>query len=64
MFKKLSIKTAAGPDITETGPSIQTDDIVHCGVSCSSNSDCSGLQFDKETKICKKMKKVDEIFKI
>ena len=62
LFKKLNIKTAKETDIVDTTEqSIQTEDIVHCGVSCSNQATCSGLQYDRETKVCRKMKKVGEI---
>ena len=62
LFKRLNIKTAKETDIVDTTEqSIQTEDIVHCGVSCSNQATCSGLQYDRETKVCRKMKKVGEI---
>ena len=65
LFKRLNIKTAKETEIRhETAQSFQTEDIVHCGVSCSKEETCSGLQYDRETKVCRKMKKVDEIFPV
>ena len=65
LFKRLYIQTARETDIVDdTGQSIQTENIVDCGVSCSSEETCSGLQYNTETKVCKKMKKVDEMFPI
>ena len=60
LFKRLNIKTAK-ETVDTTAQSIQTEDIVHCGVSCSNQATCSGLQYDRETKVCRKMKKVEEI---
>ena len=61
----MNIKTSKETDITDdTAQSIQTEDIVHCGVSCSSVETCSGLKYDSETKVCKRMKKVEEMFQI
>ena len=68
LFKRLKIKTTKVPDITEDSlQSIQTESIVLCGVSCSSVETCSGLQYNRETKVCRRMKmemKVEEMFQI
>ena len=42
----------------DSAADIATEDIVDCGVSCSSLQSCSGLQYSSQTKTCKKMKKV------
>ena len=61
----MSIKTAKETDIIDDrAQSIQTEDIVGCGVSCSSVETCSGLHYKSETKVCRKMKKVEEKFQI
>ena len=53
----MNIKTAKETEIRhDTAQSFQTEDIVHCGVSCSKEETCSGLQYDRETKVCRKMK--------
>ena len=58
----MNIKTAKETDIIDdTAQSIQTEDIVHCGVSCSAMETCAGLLYNRETKVCRKMKKVEEI---
>ena len=59
LFKRLNILTAREMDIVEK---TLTDDIVHCGISCSSEETCSGMQYDSQTKVCLKMKKVEELF--
>ena len=41
---------------------IRTEDIVDCGVSCSKEESCSGLQYSSQTKVCRRMKKVGELF--
>ena len=59
----MNIKTAKETDIIDdTAQSIETENIVDCGVSCSTAETCSGLQYNSETKVCRKMKKVGEMF--
>ena len=62
LFKRLNIKTAKETDIIDdTAQSIETEDIVHCGVFCSTEETCSGLHYNRETKACRRMKKFEEI---
>ena len=62
LFKRLNIKTAKETDIVDnTAQSIETEDIIHCGVFCSTEVTCSGLHYNSETRACRRMKKFEEI---
>ena len=60
LFRRLNIKRAKESEIDSitNNAKIQTEDIVDCGVSCSKEETCSGLQYSSETKVCRRMKKV------
>ena len=60
LFRRLSIKADKEGDMVNG--KIRTEDIVDCGVSCSKEESCSGLQYSSETKVCRRMKKVGELF--
>ena len=63
LFRRLSIKADKECDIdTIENGKIKTEDIVDCGVSCSKEESCSGLQYSSQTKVCRRMKKVGELF--
>ena len=42
-----------------TAPDLKTDNVVDCGVVCSKLETCSGLVYEKESKACTRMKKVE-----
>ena len=42
-----------------TAADLKTSSVVECGVVCSKLETCSGLVYEKESKACTRMKKVE-----
>ena len=61
LFARLSVRSDYMDKITDdtSGVVLRTDNVVECGLVCSKLDTCSGLQYEKETKVCKKVKKVE-----
>ena len=61
LFARLSVRSDYMDKITNDTSAVvlRTDNVMECGLVCSKLDTCSGLQYEKETKVCRKMKKVE-----
>lgn len=59
LFKRLHIKRARETDVIDgDAQKTRAENIAHCGISCSMDETCFGLQYSSETKACRKIIKV------